>query len=146
MFRFSDFIYFGGLFSASLFAFSSSFALSVLISSLLLTLSSVSPSPYLRGRGNRYIREAKPLFDAPFLSLSQQPYLLTSGDKGFDSALKGAALKENPPLALEALYPDVGAYPDHFPLIATAGMLLLEANYVPQLYLHNHSSCLKELG
>jgi len=72
--------------------------------------------------------------------------LFSSGNKGFNPALKGAALKENPPLALEALNPDVSAHPDYFPLIATAGMLLLEADYVPQLYLHNHSSCLKELG
>jgi hypothetical protein len=31
---------------------------------------SLSPFPLARGRGNGYIREAKPLFDSPLVSLS----------------------------------------------------------------------------
>ena len=73
-------------------------------------------------------------------------HLLTPGNEGFDPALKDAALKENTALAFEALNPDVSSQPDHFPLIAAAGVLLLEADHITQFYLHNHYSYLKELG
>ena len=49
-------------------------------------------------------------------------------------------------LAFKAFYPDVNPESNHLPLVAATGMLLLEANHITQLYLHNHSSCLKELG
>jgi len=65
-------------------------------------------------------------------------HLLTSGNEGFDPAFKDAALKENTALAFEALNPDVSSQPDYLPLIAAAGVLLLEADYITQFYLHNH--------
>ena len=48
-------------------------------------------------------------------------------------------------LAFEAFNPDIGADSDYLPLVAATGVLLLEANHITQLYLHNHSICLKEL-
>ncbi len=48
--------------------------------------------------------------------------------------------------AFEAFNPDIGADSDYLPLVAATGVLLLEANHITQLYLHNHFSCLKELG
>ncbi len=45
-------------------------------------------------------------------------------------------------LALKASNPDIRPQPEYLPLIATAGVLLLEANYITQFYLHNHSACL----
>lgn len=39
----------------------------------------------------------------------------------------------------------ISAEPDYLPLIATTGVLLLEANHIAQLYLHNHAFCLNEL-
>jgi len=70
--------------------------------------------------------------------------LLSSGKEGFDSALKDTALEENVVLAFEALNPDISAKPHPLPFIAAAGVLLLKAHHIPQLYLHNHF-CLKEL-
>ena len=43
-------------------------------------------------------------------------------------------------LAFKALEANISAESDYLPLIAAAGVLLLKANHVPQLYLHNHSS------
>jgi len=71
---------------------------------------------------------------------------LSSGNKSFDSALKDTALKENVMLAFEALNPYISAKPHHLPFIAAAGVLLLKATHVTQLYLGNQSFCLKELG
>jgi hypothetical protein len=51
----------------------------------------------------------------------------------FEPALEGAALEENAALALEALKTDISPQPDHLPLIAAAGVLLLEADPVAQL-------------
>ena len=48
-------------------------------------------------------------------------------------------------LALKAFNSYISTEPDYLPLIATTGMLLLEADDITQLYLHSHSSCLKEL-
>jgi hypothetical protein len=72
--------------------------------------------------------------------------LLTSGDKGFNPAFKNAALKEDPVLAFKAFNPDISPQPDHLPLKATAGVLLLEANRITQFYLHDHGFYLKEPG
>jgi len=69
--------------------------------------------------------------------------LLPSGNKGFNSAFKGATLKEDATLAFEALNSYISPKPDYFPLIATTGVLLLKANYITQLYLHYHSFYLK---
>ena len=48
-------------------------------------------------------------------------------------------------LTFKAFNTDISTESDYLPLIATTGMLLLEADHITQLYLHNHSSCLKEL-
>ena len=76
---------------------------------------------------------------------SQWTTLLSSGNKGSNSTLKDAAVKEDAALAFKAFNPNISAKPYHLPLIATTGVLLLEANHITQLYLHNHSICLKEL-
>jgi len=62
--------------------------------------------------------------------------LLPPGNKGFNPTLEDAALKENATLAFEALNADISADPDYLPLIATAGMFLLEAHHITQLYFH----------
>ena len=62
--------------------------------------------------------------------------LLSRGNKGFNPALEDAALKENAALAFEAFYAYISTEPDHLPLVTTAGMFLLEAHHVAQLYLH----------
>ena len=69
--------------------------------------------------------------------------LLSSGDDCFNPALKNASFEENAVSAFEALHPNVGAESDHLPLVAAAGVFLLEADHVTQLYLHNHSFPLK---
>jgi len=51
-------------------------------------------------------------------------------DNGFDSTLKDAALKKDIVLTFKALNAYMGTEPDYLPLIATAGMLLLQANHV----------------
>ena len=58
--------------------------------------------------------------------------------------LKDAALKDNTVLAFEAFNSYISPEPDYFPFVATTGMLLLQADDITQLYLHNHSFCLKE--
>ncbi len=64
--------------------------------------------------------------------------LLSSRNKGFHSALKDATFEKDTALTLEAFDANVGAEPDYLPLIAAAGVLLLEANHVAQLYLGDH--------
>ena len=41
-------------------------------------------------------------------------------------------------MALEAFYTYISPQPHHLPLIAAAGMNLLEADHVTELNLHNH--------
>ena len=41
-------------------------------------------------------------------------------------------------LALKAFDADVSAQPDYLPFVATAGVLLLEADHIAELYFHNH--------
>jgi hypothetical protein len=72
--------------------------------------------------------------------------LLSWGDKGLNAALKDAALKEYPALALKAFDSDISPEPDYLPLIAAAGVLLLEANRIAQLYLQDHPFYLKWAG
>jgi hypothetical protein len=62
--------------------------------------------------------------------------LLSPGNKGFNPALEDAALKENTALAFEAFNTDISAESDYLPLVTTAGMFLLEAHHVTQLYFH----------
>ena len=56
--------------------------------------------------------------------------LLSSGNEGFNSTLKGASLEENMVPAFKALKPNVSTESDYPPLIAAAGVLLLETNYI----------------
>ena len=42
-------------------------------------------------------------------------------------------------MALKAFYAYISSEPHHLPLIAAAGMLLLEPNYVTQLNLQDHA-------
>jgi len=48
-------------------------------------------------------------------------------------------------LAFKAFNADISPQPYHLPLIAATGVLLLETDHIAQLYLHNHSICLKEI-
>ena len=75
-------------------------------------------------------------------ALSDEP-LLSSGNEGFNSALKDTSLEENTVPAFKALNSNVSTKPDYLPLIAAAGVFLLETNHVTQLYLHSYSSYLK---
>ena len=43
----------------------------------------------------------------------------------------------------KALNPNVSTKSDYLPLIAAAGVFLLETNHIAQLYLHSYSSYLK---
>lgn len=52
--------------------------------------------------------------------------------------LKDAAVEEDTALAFKAFNPDISAQPYYLPLIATTGVLLLEANHIAQLYWHDH--------
>jgi len=56
----------------------------------------------------------------------------------FDSAFKYAALKKDTVLAFQAFNAYIRTKSDYLPFIAAAGMLLLEANHITELYLHNH--------
>ncbi len=62
-------------------------------------------------------------------ALSSEP-LLSSGNEGFNSALKDTSLEENTVPTFKALNPNVSTEPDYLPLIATAGVFLLEANHI----------------
>ncbi len=42
-------------------------------------------------------------------------------------------------LAFEAFNPDISADSDYLPLVAATGVLLLEANHITLVYLHNHA-------
>ncbi len=53
--------------------------------------------------------------------------------------LKHTSFQEDAVLALKALNPYVSTEPDYPPLIAATGVLLLEADHITQLYLHDHS-------
>jgi len=69
--------------------------------------------------------------------------VLFPGNEGFNSTLKDTSFKENTMPTFKALNPNVSTEPDYLPLIAAAGVLLLETNHITQLYLHNHSFYLK---
>ena len=66
--------------------------------------------------------------------------LLSSGNKAPDTPFEDAPFNEYAALAFEAFNPDIGAEPDHLPLIAAAGVLFLEAYHVPHLYFQDHLS------
>ena len=68
------------------------------------------------------------------------------GNKGLDSALKDTAFNEDSMLAFEAFDSYISAQPDYLPFITTTGVLFLEADYIAQPYLHDHSFCLDGLA
>jgi len=66
------------------------------------------------------------------------------GNKGPNPALKDTAFKENLTPALKAPDADISPEPDHLPLVAATGVLLLKTNHVTQSYFDSHSACPKE--
>ncbi len=58
--------------------------------------------------------------------------------RGDSPALKDTSFEENAVLAFKAFDSYISADPDHLPFITAAGVLLLEADHITQLYLHNH--------
>ena len=60
------------------------------------------------------------------------------GDNRPDSTLKDTAFKQDMVLAFEAFNTYISAQPDHLPLIAAAGVFLLEADDITERYSHNH--------
>lgn len=72
--------------------------------------------------------------------------LIVPGDKSFYPAFQKTALQQNVAPAFLTFNADIGTDPDYPPLIATAGMLFLEANDITQPYLHNHSFSRSETG
>ena len=57
-------------------------------------------------------------------------------EKTLHPALKNPPLQKNAMMALLALDPNVSPDPDHLPLVAATGVLLLQPNYITNLYLH----------
>jgi len=55
---------------------------------------------------------------------------LTPGDKLLNPAFEYASFQEDASLAFKACNPDVSSEPHYPPLIAAAGVLLLEADYI----------------
>ncbi len=52
------------------------------------------------------------------------------GDDRFDSALKDAAFKKDAVVTFKAFNAYISAEPDYLPLVAAAGVFLLEANHI----------------
>ena len=67
-------------------------------------------------------------------------FIFAPGNEGLDPPFQDAALQQDAALALEALNPDISPEPDYLPVIAATGVLFLEADHIPQPYLHNHAS------
>jgi hypothetical protein len=63
--------------------------------------------------------------------------LATSGHRAPNVALENAPLQNNVVPALKTLKPDISSNPNHPPLAAAAGVLLLESHNLTRLYLHN---------
>ena len=56
------------------------------------------------------------------------------GDR-FDSAFKDTAFQKDVALTFKTFNADSGVESDYLPLVAAAGVLLLEVNHITQLYL-----------
>ena len=76
-----------------------------------------------------------------FISLAHLRSFHASGHIAPNPALEDASLQENTSMALLALDPDVGPYPEHLPPVAATGVLLLEPNYVTNPYVNNQGLC-----
>jgi hypothetical protein len=63
-------------------------------------------------------------------------YLAPSRKENPHPALKNRSLQEYSAAALLTPDPNVGAHPDHLPLVAATGMLLLKAHHITNSYLH----------
>ena len=57
------------------------------------------------------------------------------GGNAFNPARQQAAFEEDTALTFETLKTNVSAKPDYLPLIAAAGVLLLQVDYVTKLYI-----------
>lgn len=66
---------------------------------------------------------------------------ISTGDELPEALLKDASGQQHAVLAPETLDAYIGAEPYHLPIVAAAGVRLLEADYIAQLYLHNHDIC-----
>ena len=55
--------------------------------------------------------------------------------------LKDASFKKNAALTFKTFNTYISTKPDYLPFVATAGVLLLEANHITELYFQNHSLC-----
>lgn len=62
--------------------------------------------------------------------------LTTSGEKNPHPAHKNTPLQKDAAMALLTPDPDVSPDPDHLPLVAATGMLLLQPNNITNLNLH----------
>jgi hypothetical protein len=58
------------------------------------------------------------------------------GEKTLHPALKNPPLQKNAMMTLLAFDPNISPNPDHLPLVAATGVLLLQLNYITNLYLH----------
>jgi len=72
-------------------------------------------------------------------------HLFTPGDKLFHSAFKDAPLQKDTVLTFKAFNPDISTESDYLPFVTAAGVFLLEADDITQLYFHDHTFCLEAL-
>jgi hypothetical protein len=72
-------------------------------------------------------------------------HLFTPGDKLFYSAFKDASLQEDAVLTFKTFNPDISAESDYLPFVTTAGVFLLKADDITQLYFYDHTFCLEAL-
>ena len=73
-----------------------------------------------------------------------------SRNKLLNPALKDTSCQEDTAMAFQAFYAYISPQPYHLPLVAAAGVLLLEPDHVTKLNLHNQafrteSEILKEI-
>ncbi len=66
--------------------------------------------------------------------------LLALGDNGFHPSLKDSPFQENTPVASLTLDPDIGPQSHHLPVVAAAGVLLPQAYYISELWLHGFTA------
>jgi len=66
-------------------------------------------------------------------------HLFTPRGNLFNPAFKDTSFQKDTVLAFEAFNPDISTESDYLPFIAAAGMLLLQADDITQLYFHDHT-------
>lgn len=62
--------------------------------------------------------------------------LLALGNNGFHLSLEDSPFQENTPVTSLTLDPDIGPQSHHLPVVAAAGVLLPQAYYISELWLH----------